>query len=312
MLIQPDVNLSYQEGMKASPRKDREPDRTAFLWKDARKEAGWVFLISRLILLVVTYLGPSKLAQQGLQKGTLISPHDCAFNLNHCLLSWDTWDVGVFVDVAYGGYAHRPPGKYNLSAYFPLWPLIMHIFGGPFHNPYTSLFFTGLVLTNLCLYCGLVLLYYLVRAHFGPTVAKDALFFLAIGPYALFFLLDIVNSSFAPIPGNILLFTPWSYPGLVASWSLRLPSGPYTGNWHCTCHSLSSYPDTALLALPDLAAYSLVATTKCYSSYDINSTWPLVLHALSLHHHGRPTCIQYLGSQDMGSLPNLPLDRHNQ
>ncbi len=202
MLTQPNVNLSYQEEIKASFQKDR----TAFLWKDARKEAGWLFLISRLILLVVTYLGPSKLAQQDPQKGILISPHDCAFNLKHCLLSWDTWDVGVFVDVAYGGYAHRPPDKYNLSAYFPLWPLVMHIFGGSFSNPYTSLFFTGLVLANLCFYFGLVLLYYLVRTHFGPTVAKDALFFLAIGPYALFFFIGYSESLFLLLSLAIFFF----------------------------------------------------------------------------------------------------------
>src|SRR5690349_7114478 len=110
MLTQPEAKLLPQEEMEAPPQKET----TAFLWKDACKEAGWVFLISRLILLVVTYIGPGKFIQQGSQKGTFISPNDCALDLKHCLLSWDSWDAGVFVDVAYGGYAHRPPNKYNL------------------------------------------------------------------------------------------------------------------------------------------------------------------------------------------------------
>lgn len=170
--------------------------RMAFLWKDACKEAGWIFLISRLILLVITYIGTSQFVQQGTQQGTFIGPHECVFNLKQCLLSWDFWDVGVFVDIAHGGYAHRPAYQYNLSAFFPLWPLVMHTFAGSLSNSFTSLFFTGLVLANVCFYFALVLLYYLVHTQFGPIVARDTLFFLAMSPYALFFFIGYSESLF--------------------------------------------------------------------------------------------------------------------
>lgn len=192
MPTQQEANSLSQDEIAASYHKDR----TALLWRDAWKEASWIFLISRLILLVITYIGPSQFTQQGTQQGTFIPPHECVPHLKDCLLSWDAWDVGVFVDIAHGGYAHRPPSKDNLSAFFPLWPLLMHIFGGFFSNSFTSLFFTGLVLANVCFYFGLVLLYYLVRIQFGPLVARDTLFFLAMGPYALFFFIGYSESLF--------------------------------------------------------------------------------------------------------------------
>ena len=168
----------------------------------------------------------------------------------------------------------------------------MHIFGGSFSNPYTSLFFTGLVLANLCFYFGLVLLYYLARAHFGPTVAKDALFFLAIGPYALFFFIGYSESLFLLLSLAIFFFL---HRGRTLDWWLAGLCGFLAALTRAT---------GIVLAIPFLViliqrfwpyqtslAYSLAATTKCYSSYDINSTWPPALHDLSLHHHGRPACI---------------------
>jgi hypothetical protein len=171
-------------------------DRSASLWNDAYKEAGWIFLISRLILLVITFIGFSQFIQQGTQNGTFLAPRECAFNLKPCLLSWDFWDVGIFVDLAHSGYAHRPPNKDNLSAFFPLWPFFMHILGGIFSNSSIFLFFTGFILANVCFYFGLVLLYYLVQTQFGPMVARDTLFFLAMGPYALFFFIGYSESLF--------------------------------------------------------------------------------------------------------------------
>lgn len=192
MLNQQEANLSSQKEINVSYQKDR----TALLWRDAWKEASWIFFISRLILLVITCLSACQFIQQDARQGIFIAPHECFPYLKRCLLSWDVWDVGVFVDIAHGGYAHRPPSKYNLSAFFPLWPLLMHIFGAFFSNSFISLFFIGLVLANLCFYCGLVLLYYLVRLQFGPLVARDTLFFLAMGPYALFFFIGYSEALF--------------------------------------------------------------------------------------------------------------------
>ncbi len=214
MPIKQEADLFSKEDIASSFHKERA---AAFLWKDAHKEAGWIFLISRLILLVITYLGFSQFIQQSTQEGAFLAPRECAFNLKDCLLSWDFWDVGVFVDIAHGGYAHRPPNQDNLSAFFPLWPLFMHILGGIFSNSFIFLFFTGFILTNVCFYFGLVLLYYLAHTQFGPTVARDTLFFLAMGPYALFFFIGYSESLFLLVSLAMFFFL---YRGRCLDWWL--------------------------------------------------------------------------------------------
>jgi hypothetical protein len=249
--------------------------RTAFLWKDAYKEAGWIFLISRLILLVITYIGPSQFIQQGTQQGTFIAPHECAFNLKHCLLSWDFWDVGVFVDIAHSGYAHRPPNQYNLSAFFPLWPLIMHILGGSLSSSFTSLFFTGLVLANVCFYFGLVLLYYLVDTQFGPMVARDTLFFLAMGPYALFFFIGYSESLFLLLCLAMFFFL---YRGRSLDWWLA---------GLCGFLAALTRPTGIVLTIPFLATlvqrfWPYWTSLRTHWRLQLNATLPLLLIPLGL------------------------------
>ncbi len=51
--------------------------------KAAWKEAAWVFLLSRLVIIVLTYVGSGRLPLAG-QSGL----HNCGLSLNDCFLSW--------------------------------------------------------------------------------------------------------------------------------------------------------------------------------------------------------------------------------
>jgi hypothetical protein len=171
----------------------------------AWKEAGWVFLLSRLILLLVTFIGPSVFPHfeveyhesnhHVMRVHVIHPPVQCAIELEHCLLAWDAWDNGVFIDVAYRGYPNSA-NKQNLVAFFPLWPLFMHSIGACFGGSYKALFYAGLLLSNICFYCSLVVFYYLVSFDFSSAIAKNALFFLALGPYALFFFIGYSEAFF--------------------------------------------------------------------------------------------------------------------
>ncbi|HWS82750.1 MAG TPA: mannosyltransferase family protein [Ktedonobacteraceae bacterium] len=174
-------------------------------WYSAWKESGWVFLLSRFILLLVTFIGPSVFPHFGVEYhqvnhhlkvvSVIQPPVQCAVEVEHCLLAWNAWDTNAFLDVAHQGYSNAAD-KQSLVAFFPLWPLIIHIVGDHFGDSEKPLFYVGLILSNICFYFSLVLFYSLVSLDFPSRIAKNALFFLALGPYALFFFSGYSESLF--------------------------------------------------------------------------------------------------------------------
>lgn len=153
----------------------------------ALKEAFWVFVFSRLTILLVTYIWIILLSIGG-------HALDCTHGVspNPCLFTWYRWDSVAYVHIAFQGYARTLD-----VVYFPLWPLLMHfgglLLGGSF--PF-SFYLAGLLLSNICFYFALTLLYCLLSQDFEPSLAKRALFYLAFYPYALFFFAGYTESLF--------------------------------------------------------------------------------------------------------------------
>jgi hypothetical protein len=168
------------------------------IFKTALKEALWVFVFSRLTILIVTYVCIILLPIAG------HGPLDCTHGIhpNPCLLSWYRWDSVAYVYIAFQGYANT----LNV-AYFPLWPLLVHfgglLLGGSFPFSY---YLAGLLLSNICFYFALVLLYCLLSEDFEPLLAKRALFYLAFYPYALFFFAGYTESLFVLLCIAFFLF----------------------------------------------------------------------------------------------------------
>ena len=158
------------------------------IFKTALKEAFWVFVFSRLTILLVTYIWIVLLSIAG------HSPLDCAHSIytNPCLFSWYRWDSIAYAHIAFQGYARALD-----VVYFPLWPLLIHfgglLLGGSFP---LSFYLAGLLLSNICFYLALTLLYCLLYQDFEPSLAKRALFYLAFYPYALFFFAGYTESLF--------------------------------------------------------------------------------------------------------------------
>jgi hypothetical protein len=159
------------------------------MFRIALKEATRVFVLSRLTILLVSYICVVLLPQSG-----QILPLNCTSpnHLNPCFLLWYHWDAIAYVRVAYKGYSFTPD-----VAFFPLWPLLLHfgglVLGG--NNPVSD-YVAGLLLANICFYFVLVLLYCLLCEDFEASLAKKALFYLAFYPYALFFFLGYTESLF--------------------------------------------------------------------------------------------------------------------
>jgi hypothetical protein len=174
--------------MLAPQRKHGGIDMHTF--RTALKEAAWVFVFSRLTILLVSYIAVVLIPLNGHS-----IPIDCIAGIhpnNLCLFMWYHFDDGAYVQIAHQGYASTRD-----VAYFPFWPLLVH-FGGLLLGGYFpfSYYLAGLLLANICFYFTLVLLYCLLCEDFEPSLAKRVIFYLAFYPYAIFFFLGYTESLF--------------------------------------------------------------------------------------------------------------------
>ena len=65
----------------------------------ACREAAKVFLLSRLVIVLVTFVGVSTFALAG-----QTTNHSCFQNPHYCLMAWYHWDAIAYVNVANRGY----------------------------------------------------------------------------------------------------------------------------------------------------------------------------------------------------------------
>jgi hypothetical protein len=171
--------------------------------RSAWKEAGWIFGLSRLMIVVFSYLGVTFLHVQN-QFSTVryIVLKKCPSNLNCFLLSWWHWDVIHYVEIAYLGYAHHQP----LSAFFPLFPLLIRGLGMLLGGSIMADYATGMILANVCFYGILVLFYQLVCKDHGHITARYALIYLAFDPYGIFFFVGYTESLFFLLTLAVFVF----------------------------------------------------------------------------------------------------------
>jgi hypothetical protein len=108
------------------------------------------------------------------------------------------------------------------TVFFPLWPLLIHFVGGLFGGSFTAYYVASLLLANICFYLTLVLLYCLLTNDFGPTIARNALFYLAFYPYALFFFAGYAEALFMLLCLAVFIFLQRGKP---ADWWLAGLSG---------------------------------------------------------------------------------------
>ena len=132
--------------------------------RTAWKEAAWIFLLSRFVIILVTYISFSILPLFGQTSG-----HICTLNINSCIFSWFHWDAIAYVNIAHHGYSLTRD-----TVFFPLWPLLIHGVGVLFGTSITVYYIAALLLSNTCFYFVLVVFYCLLSNDFEPTVAKNA------------------------------------------------------------------------------------------------------------------------------------------
>jgi Gpi18-like mannosyltransferase len=142
--------------------------------KTAWLDAAWIFVLSRLVILFVTFIADLR-----------IPP----VSLDNFWFSWMHWDVFSYSGIAQNGYS-----LVEDTVFFPLWPLLMHGTGVLFGASHTAYYIAGFLLTNLFFYLALVIFYHLLNKDFDSTVARNSLFYLTFSPYAIFFFLGYTES----------------------------------------------------------------------------------------------------------------------
>jgi hypothetical protein len=160
--------------------------REVFMWKQKNiwQEVAWVFVTSRLLILLISFIGVYRFSIQ--RMGSISW---CTVKLS---CGWAHYDTLIYVVLAHDGYA-----AVNNTVFFPLWPLLIREFSLVFGSPgYYQCYLVSLLLENSCFYFALVLFYCLVCDEFEPSVAKTAIFYLAFAPYGLFFFNGYSESLF--------------------------------------------------------------------------------------------------------------------
>lgn len=144
-----------------------------------------LFVATRVGFIVVTYLG-YVLIQAPKYSTTSVG-------VGQLLASWDQWDGLRYIGIATHGYTGP-----EITAFFPLYPLLVAIFSAPFGSQ--AVYPVALLVSNAAFLGALYALRALVAARWGEAVAGRAALYLAVFPTALY--------TFAPY--NESLFLLWS------------------------------------------------------------------------------------------------------
>jgi hypothetical protein len=142
----------------------------------------WLFLLTRAMLVLITYFGYILLTQSKYSSAPV--------DISTLIASWNHWDATRYLNIALVGY-HKLPDD---LAFFPLFPLLISLLGHPFGNG--SYFFVGMLLSNLALLGTLFFLYTLAEELGGKQTARRTLLYLCIFPTAFFFFTAYNESLF--------------------------------------------------------------------------------------------------------------------
>jgi len=150
----------------------------------------WLFVATRLILVMVTYVGYILLTAPKYSSNPV--------DIVGILASWNHWDAANYVRIAQFGY--QTP--YDV-AFFPLFPLLItafaHILGS------WSYLLVGTTISNAALLGALFVIYQLAVEAGGERVAQRTLLYLCIFPTAFYFFAPYNESLFLLLTASTFL-----------------------------------------------------------------------------------------------------------
>ena len=150
----------------------------------------WIFVTSRVLLVLVTYFGYILLTAPKYSS----EPADIAALFS----TWNHWDSANFVRIAQYGY--QTP--FDL-AFFPFFPLLISAVAYPFGS--WGYIAVGMLLSNLALLGAMFVVYQLAADMGGEEVAHRTLLYLCLFPTAFFFFSAYNESLFILLSAGTFL-----------------------------------------------------------------------------------------------------------
>ena len=106
------------------------------------------------------------------------------------------WDSVWYLIIAHGGYDHAPAR----TAFYPLYPLLIRIFGTVFRSDLVG----GVFVSLACFAVGLVVVYRLASLELGEDHASVCVMLLAFSPMAFFFSAVYTESLFLALSAGCI------------------------------------------------------------------------------------------------------------
>lgn len=146
------------------------------------REILWLFLATRVALVLVTYFGFILLTQDKYASTQVGVPA--------LLNTWDRWDALRYLRIAQYGYSVK---EYTL-AFSPLFPLLIALIAHPLGD--WSYLLVGMLISNAALLGALLVIYQLAADMGGEQVGRRTVLYLCIFPTAFFFFAAYNESLF--------------------------------------------------------------------------------------------------------------------
>ena len=156
---------------------------SAIVKRSVRREIFLLFLATRVVLILITYIGYILL--------TAPKYSSTPVDIGVLLTTWNHWDAANYVRIAQYGYQTH----FDL-AFFPLFPFLISCLGKLLGGASWSYLLVGTLISNVALPGVLFLLYTLTAETMGEHVAWRTILYLCIFPTAFFFFAAYNESLF--------------------------------------------------------------------------------------------------------------------
>ncbi len=140
-----------------------------------------VFGVSRLLFVLITYVGFVLFNASTYSLASV--------GVGNLLQSWNQWDAKWYLEIAQHGYY-----TINQTAFFPLYPLLIHLGTLPFGG--AGAYAVGLVVSNLAFIGAIWAFLMLAQQEYGWGAAVRSAWYLALFPTALFLFAPYSESLF--------------------------------------------------------------------------------------------------------------------
>jgi hypothetical protein len=155
------------------------------------RDIAWLFLVSRILLMLVTYFGYILLTAPKYSSDPV--------DVTALFTSWNHWDAANYVRIAQYGY--QTPFD---VAFFPFFPLLISAVAYPF-GTWQAYIAASMLISNLALLGAMFVIYQLATEIAGDQVARRTLLYICIFPTSFFFFAAYNESLFILLAAGTFL-----------------------------------------------------------------------------------------------------------